>query len=46
MRTKTALWRCTAPLCLEKAHALLLVLQPTGPDLVLMPTLEVLLWTA
>ena len=32
--------------CLEKAYALLLVLQPTGPDLVLMIGLEVLLWTA
>ena len=33
-------------LCLEKACALLLALQPTGPDLVLMLGLEVLLWMA
>ena len=32
--------------CLEKATALLLVLQPAGADLVLMTGLEVLLWTA
>ena len=32
--------------CLEKARALLLVLQPNGADLVLMLGLEVLLWTA
>lgn len=32
--------------CLEKAYALLLALQPSGADLVLMLGLEVLLWTA
>ena len=32
--------------CLEKATALLLVLQPAGADLVLMVGLEVLLWIA
>ena len=31
--------------CLEKAHALLLALQPLGADLVLMAAIEVLLWT-
>ncbi len=35
-----------AALCLEKARALLLALQPNGADLVLMLGLEVLLWTA
>lgn len=33
-------------LCLEKARALLLALQPNGPDLVLILSLEVLLWMA
>lgn len=33
-------------LCLEKARALLLALRSTGPDLVLMLGLEVLLWIA
>ncbi len=32
--------------CLEKASCLVLVLQPTGADLVLLLALEVLLWTA
>lgn len=36
----------TGSACLEKARALLLVLQPHGADLVLMIGLEVLLWTA
>ena len=36
----------TTSRCLEKARALLLVLQPAGADLVLMLGLEVLLWTA
>lgn len=46
MNKTTAHLRCTGSACLKKARCLLLALQPTGPDLVLMLGLEVLLWTA
>jgi hypothetical protein len=36
----------TPSACLHKANALLLALQPAGPDLILLLALEVLLWTA
>lgn len=36
----------TGSACLHKANALLLALHPAGPDLILLLTLEVLLWTA
>ena len=36
----------TPPACLQTAKALLLALQPVGPDLILLLALEVLLWTA
>ncbi|MEB3736265.1 hypothetical protein ULF88_24270 [Halopseudomonas pachastrellae] len=36
----------TPPAFLHKTNALLLALQPVGPDLILLLALEVLLWTA
>lgn len=36
----------TPPACLQTTNALLLALQPVGPDLILLLALEVLLWTA
>lgn len=35
----------TLPACLLNSRYLLLALQPAGPDLVLLMTLEVMLWT-
>lgn len=35
----------TLPACLLKGRYLLLALQPAGPDLVLLMTLGVMLWT-
>ena len=46
MQIKNGAHAPTGSACLEKARAMLLVLQPNGADLVLMLGLEVLLWTA
>jgi hypothetical protein len=46
MQIKNGASAPTGPACLEKARALLLVLQPASADLVLLIALEVLLWTA
>jgi hypothetical protein len=46
MNRKNSALALTRSACLEKACALLLALQPTAPDLVLMLGLEVLLWMA
>ena len=45
MHTKNGACAPMGSACLEKAHALLLALQPLGADLVLMAAIEVLLWT-
>jgi hypothetical protein len=45
MQIKNGAFAPTGSACLEKAHALLLALQPLGADLVLMTAIEVLLWT-
>lgn len=46
MTQKNSASALTGSACLEKVLDLLLALQPAGPDLVLLITLEVLLWTA
>lgn len=46
MQIQNGAFAPTGSACLEKAHALLLALQPLGADLTLMLGLEVMLWIA